>query len=115
MHFDHQGASRVEHLEAARGGVRANLFGDAVGAEHDDGRAAGFVAVGNFRQLFDKNRALPAQFFHHMAVVHDLVAHVNRRPEQLQRAFDHIDGAVHPGAESARIGQLDIDACRFGH
>ena len=53
-----------------------------------------------------------AQVFHHVAVVHDLVAHVDRRAERLQRALDDLDGAVDAGAETAGIGQQDLHQTR---
>ena len=40
-----------------------------------------------------------------MPVVHDLVAHVDRGAVFLQGPFDGLDGAVHAGAVSARLGQ----------
>ena len=40
-----------------------------------------------------------------VAVVHDLVAHVDRRPVLLQGALDGLDGAVHAGAVATRFGE----------
>jgi hypothetical protein len=37
-------------------------------------------------------------------VVHDFVAHVDRRAELDQRALDDLDGALDAGAEAAGIG-----------
>ncbi len=48
-----------------------------------------------------------AQAVDHVTVVHDFVAHVDRRAEQLDRALDDVDRAVDTGAEAARIGEQD--------
>src|SRR6185436_2577797 len=37
-----------------------------------------------------------------MAVVHDLVAHIDRGAVSLQRPLDDLDSAVYPGAKAAR-------------
>jgi hypothetical protein len=59
-------------------------------------------------EFLDEDRAALAQVVDHEAVVHDLVAHVDRRAEDLQRAVDDIDRPVDAGAEAPGIGQLDI-------
>ena len=59
-------------------------------------------------QLLDEHRALGAQVVDHELVVHDLVAHVDRRAVQLERALDDRDGAVDAGAEAARLGEQDL-------
>ena len=60
---------------------------------------------GNFGEVLDEARALGLQAFHHVLVVHDLVTHIDRRAEFLQRPFDDLDGAHHAGAEAARLGE----------
>ena len=48
-----------------------------------------------------------------VGVVDDLVAHVDRRAERLQRALDDLDRAIDAGAEAARLGEDDFfDASR---
>jgi hypothetical protein len=37
-----------------------------------------------------------------VSVVHDLLAHVNGRPVQIEELLDRVDGAFHAGAVSAR-------------
>ena len=76
----------------------------------EDNRGAG----GHFGQLLDEHGALCAQVVHHVLVVHDLVAHIDRRAELLQRAFDDLDGALDSGAEPAWIGKQDFHG-RFSH
>src|SRR5690606_226417 len=44
------------------------------------------------------------------AVVHDLVAHVDRRAEGLQRALDDLDRAIDAGTETTRVGEQDLHA-----
>ena len=43
-----------------------------------------------------------------MAVVHDLVAHIDGRAELLQRQLDDLDRPVDAGAEAARGRQQDL-------
>src|SRR5690606_11410638 len=73
------------------------------GKDHDGAR-------GGVLQFVDEDRPLGAQVFDHVAVVHDLVAHVDRRPVDLQGAFDDLDGPVDACAEAARLRQDDLGA-----
>ncbi len=73
-----------------------------MGAEHDR------ASVWNLIQLVDENRTHSAQPIDDIAVVDDLVAHVDRCAEALERELDDLDRAVHAGAESARIGDKDL-------
>ena len=102
VHLGHQRAGRVEHLQAARLGLAPHRLRHAVRAE-DHGAAGGHLV-----QLLDEHRALGAQVVDHEPVVHDLVAHVDRRAELRERALDDRDGAVDAGAEAARIGEQDV-------
>ena len=74
----------------------------AVGAE-DHGRA-----VRHGVELVHEHGAEAAQAVHDEPVVHDLVAHVDRRAEQLDRALDDVDRAVDAGAEAPRIREQDL-------
>ena len=47
-----------------------------------------------------------------MGVVHDLLAHVDRRAVLLQYALDDLDGPLHSGAERPRAGQQRPGAAR---
>src|SRR5882762_11537742 len=73
-----------------------------MGAENDGG------AVGHLVQFIDEHRADGAETVHHILVVNDFMPHVDGSAEQYDRPLDDVDGAVHPGAESARIGQEDL-------
>ena len=59
----------------------------------------------NFVQLIDEDRTLLRQVRHHVAVVHNLFAHVNRSAKRLQRNLHNVDRPHHPGAKSAWLEQ----------
>ena len=94
----------VKNLEAALRRLLPHRARYAVGAENQGG------AVGHFVQMFDKDRAASAQIIHHKAVMHDLVAHVDRCAKQFQRPFDNADGPIHPGAKATGISQMNLYA-----
>src|SRR4029077_1347585 len=96
-----QRTSGVNHAEAAVFAGLANFGGDAVGAVNDA------LAVGDFVHGIDKNGAFALEFFDHKSVVNDLLAHVDGRAKGLKRDADDIDGANHPGADSAARQQED--------
>ena len=107
VHLGHQRAGRVEHAQLATARLGLHGLRHAVRAE-DHGRA-----VRHLVELVHEHRTHAAQAVHHEAVVHDLVAHVDRRAEELDRALDDVDGAVHAGAEAAGIGEDDLHGARF--
>ena len=109
MHLGDQRAGGVEDLEAALGGLGAHRLADAVRAEHQRG------AGRHVGQVLDEDRALGLQVVDHVGVVHDLVAHVDRRAELAQRALDDLDGPVHAGTEAARFGQHHFVDVHVGH
>ena len=59
--------------------------------------------AGHFLDAINKDGAFGAQLVHHITVVDDLFAHVNRRSEGLQGYANNINGAYHPGAEAPRL------------
>ena len=75
---------------------------DAMGAEDDA------LAGRDLVEALDKNRALVFQRLEHEAVVHDLMAHVERAPVGAQRAADGLDGTIDAGAKAARLSQNDF-------
>ena len=102
VHLGHQRAGRVDHGQPPAARLRADRRRHAVRGEHH-GRA-----VGHLVQLVDEHRAAAFQVADHAGVVHDLLAHVDRRPLQLQGALDDLDGPVHAGAERPRPGQQHL-------
>ena len=99
----HQRARRVDRLQLPALGVRVHRRRDAVGGEDGD-RALGDRVV----ELVDEDRAALAQGLDDVLVVHDLLAHVDRRAVQLERALDGLDGAVDARAVAARSGEQEF-------
>ncbi len=63
------------------------------------------VALRNLIELVDEDRALGLEIVDHEFVVHDFVAHIDRRAIERQRPLDDVDGPHHPGAEPAGRGE----------
>jgi hypothetical protein len=72
----------------------------------------GHGTVRHLIQLIDEHGATGAQILDHMAVMHNFVAHINRRAKFDQRAFHDVDRALHPGAEPAGLSQYDTHRLR---
>ena len=104
VHLGDQRAGRVEDEEVARSRRLRHALRHAVGRE--DHRPVG---IGDLVELLDEDRALRLQALDHVAVVHDLVAHIDRRAEALERLLDDLDGAVDAGAEAARGAEQDLE------
>ena len=102
VHLGHQRAGRVEHAEAALRRLAPHRLRHAVRAEHQR------RADRHFAQVLDEDRTFGLQVVDDIGVVHDLVAHVDRRAEFGQRTLDDLDRAVDAGAEAARLGQHDL-------
>ena len=96
----HQRARRVDRAQLPALGVGVHGRRDAVGGEDGD-RALGDRVL----ELVDEDRAALAQGLDDVLVVHDLLAHVDRRAVQLERALDGLDGAVDARAVAARRGE----------
>ena len=62
-------------------------------------------AVGDFVFAIDEDCAFAAQFVHDKAVVNDLLADINRRPESLECDADHVNSAHYAGTEASRLEQ----------
>ncbi len=99
MHLGDQRAGRVQDRQRAGGGFFLDAFGDPMGAENGDRIRR------HFGQVLDEAGAFGLEALHHMLIVHDLVAHIDRRAVFLQRPFDDLDGAHDTGAETARLGE----------
>ena len=99
VHLRHERAGRVDRLQTAIGCRVHDGRRHAVRAE-DDVRALGHLV-----DLVDEDRARCLELGDDVDVVHDLLAHVDRRAEALERLLDGDHGAVHAGAIAARSGQ----------
>ena len=93
------GGIDIEHLP--RGGRVRHGFRHAMSGK--DHRPVGRAVV----QLLDKDRAPGREVIDHVFVMHDLVAHIDRRAPFRERHFHDLDGAVHPGAEPARCREVE--------
>ena len=107
VHFRHQRTGGVEYLEPALRRFAAHGLRDAVRAEDDGGAGRHFV------EFLDENRAALAQVLDDETVVHDFVAHVDRRAQGFDRALDDLDGAIDAGAETSGIGEHDVHAGHY--
>ncbi|MNR29694.1 hypothetical protein D3C85_1470970 [compost metagenome] len=101
VHLGHQRTGGVVHRQAAGFRLLAHRLRHAV-RRVDQGGAGRHIL-----QLLDEDGALVAQVVDHEAVVHHLVADIDRGAVDFQRALDDGDGTVDAGAETARVGQHD--------
>jgi hypothetical protein len=97
VHLGDQRAGRVDRPQAARGRLVVDGRGDAVRGQHD-GRA-----LGDLLGLLDEDRAERLEPLDHVDVVHDLLAHVDRRAVDLQRLLDGLHGPVDACAVAAGL------------
>ena len=98
MHLADQGACGVEIGQAALLRLGRDRLGHAMGGKDDR------HAIGHLVQFLDKDRALRLQAVHHIFVVDDFMADIDRRAIGFDRLFHDDDGAVDPGAKAARGG-----------
>ena len=99
-------ASTIEQLAAA--GLGRHRLGHAVGREHDG------PVVRHLVELVDEDRALGLEILDDIAVMHDLVADIDRPAVALDGALDDLDGTVDAGAEAARAGEQDRERLFVG-
>ena len=102
VHLGDQRTGGVEDRESAARGLLLDGRRHAMRGENHRG------AVRNLVELVDEHGAELAQPLDHVHVVHHFVPHVDRRAEHRDGAFDDVDGAIDPGAESSRIGEQDL-------
>ena len=105
VHLGHQRAGRVQREEIAGAGVGRHRFRHAMGRKHH--RRVGIV--GDFGQFLDENRALGLQAVDDIAVMHDLVADIDRGAVDRQRPFHGVDRPDHAGAEAAGRTKHDFE------
>jgi hypothetical protein len=75
MHFGHERTSRVDCKQIAPCRFLGNRTRHPVRREND-----WRVVIGHFTQVLDENRPLGAQAVDDVTIVHNLMAHVDRRP-----------------------------------
>src|SRR3974390_3371985 len=97
-------AGGVEIEEIAPGRGRQDRFGHPVGREDDR-----CIGVRYFVQFFYKYGALGFQGFHYVAVMDDLMAHIDWRAIFGERELDDLNGAINASAKSARRPKIDGD------
>jgi hypothetical protein len=99
VHLRHQRAGRVDRLELPRGRLLVHHRGDTVcGEDHR-------LALGHLVGLVDEDRAARLQGLDDVLVVHDLLAHVDRRTVQVERLLHRDHRPVHAGAVPPRRGE----------
>ena len=96
VHLGDERAGRVDGLQSPIGCRVHDGRRDPVRAEHD------VRALGHLVDLLDEDRALALELGDDVDVVHDLLAHVDRRAEALERLLDGDDRTVDTGAVAAR-------------
>ena len=69
----------------------------------------GPVLCRDFVQLFDEDRTLGLQPFHHITVMNNLVPDIDRSAILLQSQNNDLDGAIHTGTKTARTAKADGD------
>ena len=62
----------------------------------------------HFGQLLDEAGTHPLQPLDDMAVVDDLMAHINRGPIEREGPLDDVDGTNDAGTEATGLGQYDL-------
>jgi hypothetical protein len=109
VHLGDEWTGGVDRPQLALLRVRVNGRGDPVGRE-DDG-----LALRDLGLLVDEHGAPLAQLLDHVLVVDDLLAHVDGRAVDVERALDGLDGPVDAGAVAARGGQQKLLGGGGGH
>ena len=104
VHFRHQRTGSVEIKEITGLGVGRHRFRHAMRGK-DDRRLP--MLGRDLGEFLDEHRAQALQPLDDVAVVHDLVADIDRRAVFLQRQHNDLDGAVDARAKAARLAEPD--------
>ena len=102
VHLGDQRTRRVDGRKRPRLRFVFDFPRHAVGAE-DRHRARWHVLQG-----LDKARAFRLERFDHVAIVDDLMAHIDRSAMLGQRSLDNIDRPNNASAKPARLGKNDL-------
>ena len=108
VYLVHQRAGRVNGVQRALTGCGYHGRGHAVRREHGHG------AFGDLVHLIHEDGTLLFQGLHHVAVVHNLLAHVHGRAVVLQGLLNGNHGAVDAGAVTTGSGQQDFLLAIYG-
>lgn len=105
VHLGNQRAGRIQIEEVLRFRIGRHRFRHAMGRENH-----WLIAMlrRDFIKLFDKDCAARLQPFDHIAVMHDLMADIDRCTIFLQRQHDDLDRPVDTGAKAARTAKADF-------
>src|SRR5690349_237828 len=101
VHLGYQRTGRVEDAQSPRLRVVAHCLRDAMRAEYD--RTPG----GYLGQVLHEHRTLSSKIFDYIAVVHDLMPHIDRGAVDLQGTLHDLDRAVDACTESPRLRKDD--------
>lgn len=109
VHLGHQGTGRVEHVQPARVRVLPHLRGDTVRGE-DTHRALRHLLLG-----VDEPDTPALELAHHVVVVHDLLADIDRRAVLFQREVDDGYRSAYTGTQTLWLGQQDLLTATHSH
>ena len=107
VHLGDQRASGVDSRQRPRPCVLLNFSRDAMGAEDGDGSRRHVL------QRLDEARAFRLEQFDHVAIVDDLMAHVDRSAVFGQRPLDNIDRPNNASAKPAWLSKNDLHSPAF--
>ena len=102
MDLRHQGAGGVDHAQLTLGADAVHFGGDAVSRE-DDRLSARNVAL-----AVHEDRPLGGEGGHHVGVVNDLPADVDRRTELEEDPLDGLDRSLDAGAVATRGDEFQL-------
>jgi hypothetical protein len=108
VHLGHQRAGRIDDLQPPAPRLGQHRGRHAVRGEDHDAPRRHLIQLGNH------DRAALPELIHHVAVVHDLPAHVNRRAVVPQGLLHDPDRPFHPRAERTRRGEQDAPGPKQG-
>jgi hypothetical protein len=97
MHFADKRTRGIQHREIATRSLVLDCLRHPMGAENS------CRSGGDLVQLFDEPGALALKLVNDVAIVDDLVTHVNRRPVLHESAFHDLDSTYHACAETPRL------------
>ena len=102
VHSCDKRADCVQDRQATRLGIILD------GARHSVRAENRHCARRNFGKVLHEARALGLEALHHVPVMDDLMAHINRRSELFERTLHNLDGSDNSGTESPRLCQYDF-------